>query len=360
MSVPLDKLIPADQETLKKHFAQKVETTKRAAPENLAHPLGQAVGPIKTNKGSYFLYMPKSLVKDRLAPVMFFTGAGGAKKNIAQRYVEGAEVNGWIIALSVESRNGRDNRADVKSCIAHIKETLPVDPKRFYFTGSSGGGVHAMINTEVYDGAGAMPFIAHSGIDKMPSKKAHYYFVNGATDFNRYASAFMRKNYKDHAFQRFNSGGHTNGPNSIAHDGMAWLNGHYLAERKSDQAFADERLDYERRMLDWAKELKKKTPYRAFLQLDFLINDYKISGQNAAEANQLAKELSADQNNVKYVEGLKEIDEFAQREFPEFGNKSQHKHTNNSIKSGAAKLEEKYKGVPELPEILKSLQKPTI
>lgn len=361
--VAVSQLVDADRAILEKHFSMEEpsgEAGKRAEVTGLPHPQGQAIGPIDAGGGKYFLYLPENLVQGRLAPLLFFTGSGGGNASHVKRCQEGAEVNGWIVAASVESRNGKDGRAFVKAAMAHIQATLPVDPERLYFTGNSGGGVVAVNNCANFKGAGAMPFIAHGLAASMPSKKGHYYFVNGATDYNRYGSASMRKSYKDHAFHRFHAGAHSYGPNSIAQDGMAWLNGRYLAEKASDRAFAEERDDYEKAMLRWAGELQKSAPHRALLQLDFLVKEYEISGANATKAQEMVSELFSDPNNVRYVEALFAIDEFSQKRFSDLGGSSRHKHTSKEIQKGAAKLETEYQGVPEVPEILKNLQKQTI
>jgi hypothetical protein len=361
IKVPLDQLTENDQSILKKHFAEDEATAEaeHESPKDLPHPQGEVVGPIQAGDASYFLYLPKSLRDGRPAPLIFFTGAGGGNANQVRSYVEGAEINGWIVAASVESRNGVNGRPFVKACIDDIKATLPVDSERFYFTGGSGGGVFALINTATYDGAGTLPMIAHGVIDTMPSNKAHYYFVSGATDYNRCASAAMRKSYKDNAFHRFHEGGHSGGSPNIKHDGMAWLNGKYLAKHKSDSAYADELRDYEAAILNWARELSESEPHRALLHLEFLLNDYKASGPSADEAKKLRDKLSEDQSNVAYVEAIHAIDEFSQDELSGFGVGSIHKQTSKDIQKSAAKLAEKYQGIPEVPEILKNLQKPT-
>ncbi|MGJ8642621.1 MAG: hypothetical protein ACSHX9_04365 [Luteolibacter sp.] len=361
IQIPLDQLAEADRVLLQEHFfAKATEKTPTAPVEGLPHPQGKVVGPIKAGNSNYFLYIPKNLTQGRLAPMMFFTGAGGGNAKHLQRYIPGAEVNGWILAASVESKNGRVSGPFIEASIEHIKSTLPVDPARFYFTGGSGGGVRALVNTTVFDGAGTMPVIAHGVIDDMPSSNSHYYFVSGATDYNRSASAVMRKNYKDNAFHRFHAGAHANGPNNIAHDGMAWLNGRFLAKQKKDNAFADEREDYEKSMIAWISELAIKEPHRALLNLKFLLDEYVPGSAIMSVGETLRSKLSEDSNNTLFVEAIYDIDEFSQDELSSFGVGSLHKHSTPGIKKAADQMLEKYQGIPEIPQILENLKKPTI
>ena len=107
--VPLDKLIDEDQQLIRKHFEIKevkpgdpIDSGRAIIEDGLAHPVGQAVGPIDAGNGStYFIYIPKTLRTDRLVPLMIYNSAGGGKERVVNRYALGAELNGWIIASPV-------------------------------------------------------------------------------------------------------------------------------------------------------------------------------------------------------------------------------------------------------------------
>ncbi len=127
VQVPAAKLSEADRELLSSHFAGAPAgaASAGAPPSGLPHPLGSAVGPIKAPNGSYVLYLPNSLKAGRKAPLLFFTDSGGGETGKLRRLMEGAEICGWIVAMSVESRNGpEDYLPPIESCVQHILATL--------------------------------------------------------------------------------------------------------------------------------------------------------------------------------------------------------------------------------------------
>lgn len=363
LKIGLDKLDAAGQAFLQTHFKLENSATggatveRGASPSDLEHPLGQVVGPIDAGASKYFLYQPKSLVAGRPAPLLFITGAGGGNSGTVARHKVGAELNGWIVAMSVESKNGRACSPFIKDSLEHIKSNVPVDPERIYYTGGSGGGVRAILNLVEFGGIGAMPVIAHGGNDDLPSKSNQFYFIGGAHDFNRYGTAFLRANYGKNAFHRFHPRAHASGPPDLAEDGMIWLNGRSLREQRKENTFADEIADYEQSLLTWLDKMKGGRPHRALLIADYLLNDSEIERENRPAVEALVRELSEEPLNVQFVEGTKALDELSEDELSGMGGSSQKGHVSPKINKEAQKLLEKYPGVPELGPIFEGLQK---
>ncbi|MGB6223606.1 hypothetical protein [Haloferula sp.] len=371
--VPLDKFADEDQAFLKEHFAikepepgQPTGSGVSKISEGLTYPVGETSGPIDVGGGSnLYVYVPKTLREGRKAPLMFVTGAGGGGKKSVVMYSEAAEVNGWIIAASVESRNGPDhpegNHEHAKRCVAHLLENLPIDKERVYFTGNSGGGAMSFYNALRITSAGNMPIIGYSP-DKKYDKKQYCYGIGGTADYNRYLTAHAVSQYGDNGFHRFHPGGHSGGPAWIGDEGITWLNGRYLADRRKDAELNDERLDYEASMIGWIKKLKDSEAYRAHYWCQFLKEDYEIDGPNAVIVGELFDELNGDPNNVRYTEGIAELDEFSDKYLVSDGEGggSQFNHTNSRMKGAAEKMATEYAGVPLIEEIAKGLQEPTV
>lgn len=374
LKVPIDKLSEADQSFLNEHFGSDAVvsragtagtkgSTAEALPEGLPHPVGEVVGPIEAGGGStYYLYIPHTLKKDRPAPLLHFNGSGGGSAGSVQKHVDGAELNGWIVAANVESRNGGgwdSNTEHAKNCVKHIIKTLPVDPKRVYFTGGSGGGAMSFRNSALITSSGAMPHIGYipEGIN---IKSGDYFVISGATDYNRYVSALAVGKIGKGAIHRFFVGGHSEGPGWLCTEGMAWLNGRFLAGTKRDPKLIAEKQDYEASMLAWIKELEASEPHRAYYWCDFLKENYSISGTNAAAVNEVHARLAAKPENVKYAEGIEDISKFSAKNFTDQGGGAKFHHTTTGIESAAGRLATKYAGVPMIEEIAKELGKQTV
>jgi|GEM_PF-511123 len=376
--VPLVKFIAEDQAFIKE-FYKKPDTDSVTHDEGelkdsgiplvtdgLPYEVGKVVGPVDVGGGvSYFLYIPKSLRQGRKAPLLHHNGPGGARKKNLNVYIKGAELNGWIVAASMQSQNNNeleDNYKFAKKDVEHLLKTLPIDKKRIYFVGNSGGGAQTFYNTATMKVAGGIPTIGYIP-DGTKLKGALYYILAATTDHNRYLSAHaVDVAGKKNAVVRFHKGGHRGAPEWRYREGMIWLNGRYLAKRAKAPGIAEERLDYETSIIRHIQKLKVKSPYRAYSWCVFLEEDYEITGSNAKILAGIRTELAADPNCLKYVEALKDIDDFSSRYYSPFGESggSVFAHITPKITKAAEKLAEKYAGVPMIESICKELGKPTV
>lgn len=373
LEVPVDKLSEGDREFLAGHFGKEAESGPAAGEgegsgaalvtDGLAHPVGQVVGPIDAGGGShYFVYVPKSLRKGRLAPLLHFNGSGGGNADIVSRHIEGAEINGWIVAANVESMNGPghplENHEHARRTVEHLVGSLPIDAKRVYFTGGSGGGAMSFYNQARLDSAGAMPYIGYIPADTEP-KDGDFFVINGTNDYNRYPSAVAVDRIGKDAIHRFFVGGHDDCPDWLRVEGMVWLNGRYLAGNRRDKALAPEALDYEVAVIQWIRKLSESEAHRAYYWCRFLQNDYRISGANASVVGSIASELAKKPVCVSYADGIEEISKFSEKNYVDFGTGSKFEHTTPKLMSSAEKLSKRFAGVPMIAEIAEALGKPT-
>jgi hypothetical protein len=267
------------------------------------------------------------------------------------------------MASCVESKNGQSfevNHAHAKRCVEHLIANLPIDVRRVYFTGGSGGGAMSFYNALRIQSAGNMPLIGYSS-DGTFKKDQYCYGIGGTTDYNRYATAGAVAEFKDRGFHRLHPGGHDGGPAWIGVEGLLWLNGRYLGDRKNDSEFDAERLDFEASLITWMNGLREKEPYRAHYWCTFLKEEYKIKGVNAAPVSKLLEELNADPMNARYTAGLAAIDGFSEKEYGSGGPRvgSKRKFTAPQEKKAAEKLAAEYAGVPLIEDIAKDLGSPT-
>jgi len=360
MTVPVTKLCKADQDYLAA-YVKKQAAQRRAVAQavDLPYAQGEVVGPINAGtRNNYLLYLPRSLTNARKAPLLFYTHSMGGSKALFKGITEGAEINGWIIAMSVESNNKNkdDNHELSKTAVKHILKTLPVDKDRVYFTGNSGGGALAYRNADGMDGCGVMPNVAYIPSGVSPPE-GDCFILNGGFDYNRYASARARKIIGERAVHRLYPGGHGTAPRWIMVDGMVWLEGRYLARREKKNS--DALLDYEYSVLEWIGRLKESEPHRAYYWTVFLRDELGVSAGNKAAVDALADELGQDPNNRLYVQGLEDIDRISLDYLSMPLSGSYHKHSDPSTVAACQELLEKYSGVPVVAKTLQSICKKT-
>ena len=57
---------------------------------------------------SYMLYLPSGYAAEREVnwPILFLMGPEGAAEEAIRRYISGAELNQWIVVMSVQAKDG--------------------------------------------------------------------------------------------------------------------------------------------------------------------------------------------------------------------------------------------------------------
>lgn len=309
--VPLEKFTDEDQATLRDHFGIKAPDPA-AGPEvtpadDLPHPLGQTTGEIDAGGGwSYFLYLPKSLAKGEKHPVMFIMNPGGGGAGTCNRYIPGAERNRFILAVSRQSKNGfGESQTAIDAMIKHVSETLPVDEDRLYTSGFSGGSRMALQTaTRNGDIAGVLACGAGGGVG---NAKQVVYGLCGSNCFNRTDMAHSFKGYRNRdGLLRYFPAKHAWGDEELVEDGMSHLNGVFLLSNSRD--YPDATARYVHDMMTLVRDAKDTNPLRAFMWTSFL-NEHKAEAPGLAG---LHDELDSPGNRL-YVEGLAEIEEFAEK-----------------------------------------------
>ncbi len=354
VKVPLDKLAVEDRELLRKHF--EADAPDSGTTAELAHPLGQVVGPIDADGSNYHVYLPTSLKAGRTYPLLFYTSSGGGNDGTVRTLVEGAELSGWIVACSVESKNGgTDNSGHSKRCVEHIRKSLPVNPDRIYFSGNSGGARQAFMNGVQLRGAGCLALIAGAQPGEI-KKGRHYFFISGAYDYNRSGTAFSYEEERRGSAFRFHPGGHGNGPGWLVTEGIVWLEAQ--SQRKSTQGPA--KLEFETRVLTWLEKLASSEAHRAAWWCAFF-KETGFSSANQGRLKTLHAKLAAVPENAAYIEGIADLEDFAAKVLvkePRFSPDC-FDHTSPAIQKAADKLLEKHSTTPWVKEVLEGIKKNT-
>lgn len=180
---------------------------------------------------TYTLYLPTSFDSGRAWPVLLIYDPRGRSKLAAEIFRPAAEQYGWILISSNDTRSDGPPEPNIKALNALIPELsrYPVDGKRVYMTGFSGGAMLAFLVAAQSDGGvagvigcgGRFP----EGWQQRPVKFAHW-GVAGTTDFNyspmREIDEFLETVGAAHRFESF-EGAHQWMPEELATDAVEWM-----------------------------------------------------------------------------------------------------------------------------------------
>ena len=353
--------------------------------DNLPGEPGTTLPAIKAAQGSsYLLYIPKNIKRHKNYALFFYTNSGGGNQGQVNLFKEAADITGVLVAVSVESKNGRDtkeNDASIADALRHLNKTIPIDQNRIWFGGSSGGARVAYRNNARHKGAGVLAIVAGTN-DPKERRKGDYFMINGGHDYNRYESAKTVLQLKSQATQRYYPGGHGGCPGWLHTEGLVWLVGRKLkpgCDRMDKPGSRpgstpgqsgmnsggswdkDEILAYEANVLDWIERMKAKDPHRAYYWCLFLQCGNVAGAESSQRLKALVAELGKEPGNKQYVDGIRDLDELARNTvataLPAKGSASA--HSSPVLSKKAASLERSYKGTSWIEDCCKALQKPT-
>jgi hypothetical protein len=174
----------------------------------------------------YALYLPSYFNLSRQWPVIVVFDGGGRGRQGVERYRAAAENYGYVVAGSNNSRNGAWNVGlDAAAAMtADIKRRFPIDPKRMYTAGMSGGArVAIMLAQNSSEIAGVLASSAGYSTAFHKSERFPFFGSAGTEDFNyREMRAVDRLMTSPHRVEVF-EGGHTWLPSDMATRGVEWM-----------------------------------------------------------------------------------------------------------------------------------------
>ncbi|MBC8206824.1 MAG: hypothetical protein ISR85_06710 [Kiritimatiellales bacterium] len=313
----------------------------------------------KDSDYSYFLRLPKNYDPSRAEkwPVLFVMSPEGGEPHIFNRYSSGADMCGWILALSVESKNANDGGVSHSAIMAMVEDVFdrfPVDEERCYASGMSGGGREAfwLANNLKKSIIGIIPCGAGDAGNPV-NNRALAYGLSGSTCFNRWDMTItFNQRIKKRGVLRFFPGMHDWAESGLIQQAMVWLNGQYLKEEGKDS----EIQDFSGRLMTEIKNYLKRDPTRAY-EASTVLSEIQ-GAPDAKAAMEIRKELQEMPEVKTYLAALDDVAEFADDHFNTDVQDYRNNRTTKRSEQDSQKLVEKYKGTP-YEELMRRLGEPT-
>jgi poly(3-hydroxybutyrate) depolymerase len=263
---------------------------------------------------SYALYVPSYYAKERRWPAIFCFDASARGHMPVERLRDAAEKYGYIVAGSLNSRNGpwADNAAAAKAMIEDVTAHFSIDRQRVYTTGVSGG---ARVATTIAMSGYAKGVIAcaagfptlDSGIPK--SVPFVFFGTAGVEDFNygemRRLETELEERKAVHRIVFFD-GGHSWAPPELMAEAVEWLELQAMrsGKRSKDDAFIAANFQKRRRVVPERPALDR---WRA---LKSLVADF----ENLRDVTSLTAEAKTLGTSREVLEALKAEHALAVRE----------------------------------------------
>ncbi|HEX8746806.1 MAG TPA: tetratricopeptide repeat protein, partial [Pyrinomonadaceae bacterium] len=186
---------------------------------------------------SYALYLPSGYTPDKRWPILYAFAPDAQGKIPVERFQEAAERYGWIVAASLNSKNGamRESMDAVKAMWDDTHARFRVDDKRVYTTGFSGGARVAAWAAYLCDGCVAGVIGQGAGFHEQitptsgtPASTIRFVFYGtvGTDDFNfgelRNLDEVLNLIKIPHRIQTF-EGGHMWAPKEICMSAVQWM-----------------------------------------------------------------------------------------------------------------------------------------
>jgi hypothetical protein len=209
---------------------------------------------------SYALYLPSSFKPDRPWPILYCLDPAARGAFPVQRFLKAAEAEGVIVAGSNNSRNGpmQNNRIAIEAMWLDTHTRFPIDEKRVYAAGHSGGARMALLWGQGGSLAGVIAGGAGFGSPDPPRKLPFaLFFTAGSEDFNYFEiysqGLALTKAGAPYRFSEF-EGGHEWIPESLTLEALQYVSGR-LPERPVEDSKETRRLaaDFQRRAAEFAQ-----------------------------------------------------------------------------------------------------------
>ena len=275
-------------------------------------------------KQSYALYLPSGYTPEKRWPVLYAFSPDAQGKIPVERFQEAAEKYGWIVAASLNSKNGsiRESMDAVKALWDDTHARFSIDDKRVYTTGFSGGArvaawagylCNGCVAGVIGHGAGFHEQITPTASTPASTIPFVFYGIVGTDDFNfgelKNLDQVLSAIGIQHRIVTFD-GGHAWAPKEICMRALEWMELQAIraGKREKDQALIEEL--WKRDTQSARRAEAEKRMYDAYLAYAALAEDFR----GLRDVNEPEQKLAQLKETAEVKKGIKEDKEQIKRQ----------------------------------------------
>jgi predicted esterase len=264
---------------------------------------------------SYQLYLPANYSAEKTWPIILLFDSHGDGQFAVDKFREAAEVFGYILAGSNNSRNGISNADQIAATLLNdVGEKYKIDKKRIYAAGFSGGGRVALsLAVNSPDIAGIITCSAGLANfnPQMASHKFDIYGIAGWDDFNYQEVAeipsMLANSGWGNAIDMFD-GGHAWPPTQNIWKALLWveLNAMKKGAVSKDSKMIDVAYDSIMSMVN--QSIRQKRYLMAQQQCQWAVTTFSILKNPEAFNKKLSEieaspQFNSEANNAQKIQG---------------------------------------------------------
>jgi predicted esterase len=276
---------------------------------------------------SYALYLPSNYTPEKNWPILYAFAPDAEGRIPVERFQEAAEKYGWIVAGSLNSKNGsmRQSMDAAKAMWEDTHARFRVDDKRVYTTGFSGGArvaawaaylCDACVAGVIGHGAGFHEQMTPTSNTPASSIRFVFYGMVGTDDFNfgelRNLDDVLTTIKIPHRITTF-EGGHMWAPKEICTRAVEWMEVQAIkaGKRAKDDALVESLWKHAAEEAHRAEDEKRF--YDAYLALLALVEDFRglrdttefeIKLAQLKENTEVTRAIKEDREQIKQQQRL--------------------------------------------------------
>lgn len=264
---------------------------------------------IKDSIQTYELYYPLKVKKS--LPVIFIFDPHGNGKNAISYFLEASELYGFLLIASNNSKNGVEKLDYIlNTLINEVKSNYPIDSKRMYAAGFSGGGRVASTLAQIYPEIQGVISIGAGFSPMNNSRLFDIALIAGLEDFNYDESVYSFQQLKSAGWRTIGiyfNGGHQWPPKEMINTSVLWMQMNAMRKNliPENETLIEQTID------SFKSNIKKNISSQQFIEAEWNCNTAIAFFENLSSTDYFSEKLKAIQESNEYAIEKQEYTEIA-------------------------------------------------